>query len=145
MKLFRTLFPGVCLGTFLLSCTGSNESHIISFNCGPQADTNIAILSGHVMEVKALPDGHDTLIPVSDATISLKKDMPLATVDSSGAFRIYLPTKAAHTLTISKAGYQSLKVDGFFAEVETMAEIRVALAKGNREHTDRVTACKIAY
>jgi len=145
MKLLHTLFPCLVMGTILVSCSHDNESRVLAFNCGAETDTSIAILNWRIVEEKVLPNGQDTLVPLSNATLSLEKSGHTFTVDSLGAFLMYLETKATHTFTVSKAGYQPLKIEGFFAEKETQAEISIVLAKGITERTGRVTACKIAY
>jgi len=145
MKLLHTLLPCLCVGTILVSCSRDNQSRILSFNCGTEPDTVTAILSGHIVEEKRLPNGQDTLVPLSDAIVSLEQGGKTFPTDSLGAFLMYLDTKATHTFIVSKKGYQPLKVEGFFAEKETEAEINIVLAKGIITRTGRVTACKIAY
>jgi hypothetical protein len=145
MMLFRTLLPCLLFGTVSLSCSNEHESRVSSFNCGPEPDTTVAILSGRVVERKILPGKKDTLVPLADAVISLDGGHRTITSDTAGAFLLYLDLQKTHPFTIARPGYQSLKVEGFFAEKETLAEIRIVLAKGTKERTSRVTVCKIAY
>jgi hypothetical protein len=145
MMLLRTLLPCLVFGTFFVSCSNEHESRVSSFNCGPEPDTTIAILSGRIVERKIQPGKKDTLVPLANAVISLEEGRRTVSADSSGAFRLYLDLHKTHPFTIARPGYQSLKVEGFFAEKETLANISIVLAKGTKERTGRVTMCKIAY
>lgn len=145
MMLFRSLLPCIFLGAILPGCSTEYESRITSFNCGPEPDTIIAILKGRVFEQKILPDEKDSLMPLSGVVVTLEEGRKTVLADSSGAFTLYLGLKNTHPFTVARPGYQPLKVEGFFAEKETLAEINIVLAKGTMERTGRVTACKIAY
>ncbi|MCF6407056.1 hypothetical protein L3C95_29435 [Chitinophaga filiformis] len=145
MTLFRSLLPCLFLGTAFTACSTVYESRVTYFNCGPEPDTTIAILTGHVFELKVLPEKKDTLVPLPGVVIALEEGRKTVSADTSGAFTLYLGLKNTHTFTVTKPGYQQLNVEGFFAEKETLAEINIVLAKGTKECTSRVTACKIAY
>lgn len=145
MTLNRLLFPCLLTGTVLLGCSNEYESRVRSFNCGPEPDTTIAVLSGRIVERKVLAEDKDTLVPLSGAVVSLEKGRRTITTDTAGAFTLYLDLMQTHPFTVTKPGYQPLNVEGFFAEKQTLAEINVVLAQGNTERTGRVTVCKIAY
>lgn len=145
MMLLRALLACLVFSTVFLSCSSEHESRVSSFNCGPEPDTTIAILSGRIVERKILPGQKDTLVPLSNAVISLDEGRRTVSADTSGAFLLYLDLHKTHPFTIARPGYQPLKVEGFFAEKETLADISIVLAKGTKERTSRVTMCKIAY
>jgi hypothetical protein len=117
---------------------------VISFNCGTEPDTAIVVLNGRIVEKIQSGEG-DTLIPLPAAVISLENGRTNITADSAGHFLVYLAPKAAHPFVVSKDGYQPLKVEGFFADKETLAEIKIVLERGRTERHGRVTPCKIAY
>lgn len=145
MMLFRSLLPCLFLGTALVACSTTYESRVTFFNCGPEPDTTIAILKGQVFEQKLLAGKRDTLMPLSGVALALEEGRKTVSGDTSGIFTLYLDLKKTHTFTVTRPGYQPLKVEGFFAEKETMAAINIVLAKGTMEKTARITACKIAY
>lgn len=145
MMLNRMLLPCLFIGTIFSSCVSEHESRIDTFNCGTEPDTTIAILHGKIVEQKMLQGNKDTLLPLPGAVISLKGHHDTIAADASGAFTLYLNLKETHPFTIMKNGYQPLTVNGFFAEKETQAEIRIILEKGMTARTGIVTVCKIAY
>lgn len=145
MMLLRVLLACLVFSTVSFSCSSEHESRVSSFNCGPEPDTTIAILSGRIVERKILPGQKDTLVPLSNAVISLDEGHRTVSADTSGAFLLYLDLHKTHPFTIARPGYQPLKVEGFFAEKETLADISIVLAKGTKERTSRVTMCNIAY
>jgi hypothetical protein len=145
MMLFRSLLPCLFLGATLFGCSTVYESRIIFFSCGSQPDTTIAILRGRVFEQKVLSGKKDSLMPLSGVVITLEEGTKTVVADTTGDFTLYLGLKNTHSFTVTRPGYQPLKVEGFFAEKETLAEINIVLAKGTMERTGRVTACKIAY
>jgi len=144
MMLFCSLLPCIFLGATLLGCSTVYESRVTFFNCGPEPDTTIAVLKGRVFEQKILP-GKDSLMPLSGVVITMEDGAKTVTADTTGSFTLYLGLKSTHTFTVTRPGYQPLKVDGFFAEKEVLAEINIVLARGTMKRTGRITACNLAY
>jgi len=105
-----------------------DSSRVIKFQYSGYGDSIYTVLYGEVFEIKKTGTINDT-IPVSGANIKAEQNNKLVKTDAKGAFSIELE-KGTFTLSITKAGYQTLQMTNYISDQDRVSNTTVVLVKG---------------
>lgn len=127
----------VCKGAILIaagsfmSChttTGGERSRVIAFAYQGYGDTTCTILYGKVFEIRKTHHVNDT-IAIPGAEIKAEQNGKVVKTDITGSFTIGLE-KGIFTLTITKPGYETLKMANYISDPDRVSNTTVVLVKG---------------
>jgi len=127
--------PGILFLTilFLIECSDKQKSRIISFEYGTYEDTSCALLYGQVYELNPTRHSNDSLRPLANVVIkaqdSVKKNFTLTTITNSKGQFLIASDKGTFNLTVTKKGYQIIKITSYIADPGRVSKTKIILEK----------------
>ena len=147
IRRFKFLFLNwsVVLSFLIISCNSNNsdktnflhskldssyaKSRVTYFDYGGYGDNIYACFEGTIHQFNKGIKTKDSIIPIKDVPIKVEQTNKSVLTDSEGFFSICLP-KGIYNFSVSKEGYQELKIKNFVSDPDQVSTIEIALEKG---------------
>ena len=128
-----TIFFVAIIGLYACS---SKESRVISFMYGGY-DTTFAILNGEVYQYNNVQGSKDSLQVLQGVTIKAEdsatgKIYTTTNTDATGRFSMNFFKNGTFKLTVTKEGYQPVKITNYLADTGQVSKVKIILEKDNR-------------